>query len=89
VGGGGTGDTEVFSSLVNVILAKIQDEYSTKDGEEYSFQVRQYGDEIEPEQKLFDRINGLYRDALREQLNKVDGDLSDQFVVNRGEVSDQ
>lgn len=38
-GGGGTGDTEIFSSLVNIILAKIQDEYERADGEEYEFQI--------------------------------------------------
>lgn len=36
-GGGGTDDNDVFSSLVNIILAKIQDESEKKKGEKYDF----------------------------------------------------
>src|SRR3989338_7260658 len=39
-GGGGTDDNDVFSSLVNIILAKIQDESEKEEGEEYDFQIR-------------------------------------------------
>ena len=31
-GGGGTNDSEIFDSLVNIILAKIQDEYEKEAG---------------------------------------------------------
>lgn len=81
-GGGSTGDTEVFTSLVNIILAKIQDEYDTIDGEEYKFQVFQHGDVVENPQVLYDRLNTLYRVALKKQLGK-DGDLNDQHIVNK------
>jgi type I restriction enzyme M protein len=85
-GGGSTGDTEVYSSLVNIILAKIQDEYTTAEGEEYKFQVSQHGDELERPEDLLARVNELYREALRDQLNKT-GDLSEQFIVNREKFS--
>lgn len=85
-GGGSTGDTEVFSALVNIILAKIQDEYDTSDGEEYKFQVIQHGDELEQPEALFSRINDLYRRALALQLNKR-GNLDDQWVVNKEKFS--
>jgi type I restriction enzyme M protein len=85
-GGGSTGDTEVFSALVNLILAKIQDEYDTSDGQEYRFQVIQHGDDLERPDELFPRINDLYRNALTQQLNKR-GDLSDQWVVNKEKFS--
>lgn len=81
-GGGGTGDTEIFSSLVNIILAKIQDEYDRNDGEEYEFQMFQYGTHPEPPTKVFDRINDLYRKALKDQLN-VTENLEQQFVINQ------
>jgi type I restriction enzyme M protein len=81
-GGGGTGDTEIFSSLVNIILAKIQDEYDRNDGEEYQFQMFQYGTHPEPPIKVFDRINGLYRKALKDQLNVIEN-LEQQFVINQ------
>lgn len=84
--GGSTGDTDVFTSLINIILAKIQDEFATSEGEEYRFQVEQHGDELERPEDLLDRINVLYREALRDQLGKT-GDLADQFVVNREKFS--
>jgi type I restriction enzyme M protein len=79
-GGGSTGDTEVFASLVNIILTKIQDEYRTLDDTPYSFQVLD-GDLDNPE-KLYERLNGVYRNALQEQLGKT-GKLLDQHIVNK------
>lgn len=81
-GGGGTGDTEVFSALVNVILAKIQDEYDRDDDEPYKFQLYQFGSELEKPEKLFERINELYRTALKEQLFIMDK-VEDQYVINQ------
>ncbi len=83
-GGGGTNDSEIFYSLVNIILAKIQDEYEKEDGEEYEFQIHQYGHNVESQEKIFKRVNGLYKRALKEQLNvseqqKIDADN----VINR------
>jgi type I restriction enzyme M protein len=87
-GGGSTSDTEIFNSLVNIILAKIYDEDVRRDGEEYHFQVKSYvkdnGEVIteEPE-KLFNRINQLYRDALRLKLNIEDKrKLEKIYIVN-------
>lgn len=83
-GGGGTNDSEIFYSLVNIILAKIQDEYEKEDGQEYDFQVYRYGDNIESSDKIFSRINALYKRALREQLNVTDEQkINDDNVINR------
>ena len=90
-GGGGTNDSEIFYSLVNIILAKIQDEYEKEDGQEYHFQIHQYGSEIESHEKLYDRINQLYKRALKEQLNvseqqKIDDDnviSRNKFPINK------
>lgn len=71
-GGGGTNDSEIFYSLVNIILAKIQDEDEEEDEEEYDFQIYQYGHNIESPEKIFDRVNGLYKRALKEQLTILD-----------------
>lgn len=83
-GGGGTNDSEIFYSLVNIILAKIQDEYEKEDNREYDFQINQYGNHIESVEKIYDRINQLYKRALKEQLNiseqqKIDEDN----IINR------
>ena len=71
-GGGGTDDNEVFSSLTNLILAKIQDEDEKEDGDTYDFQSMTFekdGDEeFETNEQLFERINELYRRALKSKL---------------------
>jgi len=83
-GGGGTNDSEIFYSLVNIILAKIQDEYEKEDGQEYDFQIYQYGNNIEGANKVYERINDLYKRALREQLNVSDQQkIDDDNVINR------
>lgn len=83
-GGGGTNDSEIFYSLVNIILAKIQDEYEKEDGKEYDFQIYQYGNHIEATEKVYDRINKLYKRALKEQLNVSEQQkIDDDNIINR------
>jgi type I restriction enzyme M protein len=87
-GGGGTTDTEVFNSLVNIILAKIQDEDEKKKGQQYDFQVFGFDDgkestEIEKPEKVFERVNALYRRALEKKLNIIDPvKLGKTYVIN-------
>ena len=83
-GGGGTDDNDVFSSLVNIILAKIQDESEKKKGEKYDFQIFSFkdGESFESNEQLFERINELYRRALKQRLNIVDeAKLKKSFVI--------
>lgn len=83
-GGGGTNDSEIFYSLVNIILAKIQDEYEKEDEQEYDFQIYQYGSHIESSEKVYDRINQLYKRALKEQLNVSEQQkIYDDNIINR------
>lgn len=83
-GGGGTNDSEIFYSLVNIILAKIQDEYEKEDGQQYDFQIYQYGSNIEGANKVYDRINSLYKRALKEQLNVSEQQkIDDDNIINR------
>ncbi len=89
-GGGGTDDNDVFSSLVNIILAKIQDESEKKKGEKYDFQIFSFKDEesFETNEQLFERINNLYRRALRQRLNLVDENkLNKSFVIDENKFS--
>lgn len=89
-GGGGTDDNDVFSSLVNIILAKIQDESEKKKGEKYDFQIFSFkdGESFESNEELFERVNELYRRALKQRLNIVDeNELKESFVVERKKFS--
>ena len=87
-GGGSTDDNEVFSSLTNIILAKIQDEKEKSKGQEYDFQVKYFEndngeEESESNDELFERINSLYRKALRQRLYINDDDrISKSYVVD-------
>ncbi len=82
-GGGGTNDSEIFYSLVNLILAKIQDESERNQNEEYEFQVLGYGDNIESPQKVFKKVNELYKRALKEKLHIYDErKLEKMYIVN-------
>lgn len=91
-GGGGTDDNEVFASLTNLILAKIQDEDSTESGETYKFQSltfeKEGDEEFETNEQLFERINTLYREALKSKLYILDEDeLSKSYVVDSKKFS--
>ena len=89
-GGGGTDDNDVFSSLVNIILAKIQDESEKKKGEQYDFQIlsSKDGESFETNEELFDRINKLYRRALKQRLNIIDETkLNKSFVIDENKFS--
>ncbi|MEI2635743.1 MAG: N-6 DNA methylase [Methylotenera sp.] len=89
-GGGGTDDNDVFSSLVNIILAKIQDEGEKKKGEKYDFQIFSFqnGEGFETNDQLFERINNLYRRALKQRLNVVDDSkLKKSYIIDENKFS--
>lgn len=91
-GGGGTDDNDVFSSLTNLILSKIQDEDEKEDGDTYDFQSMAFakggGEEFETNEKLFDRINELYRRALKSKLYILDEkELEKSYVVDTKKFS--
>lgn len=91
-GGGGTDDNEVFASLTNLILAKIQDEDEKEDDDTYDFQSLTFekdGDEqFETNEMLFERINELYRRALKSKLYILDEkELGKSYVVDTKKFS--
>ncbi len=93
-GGGGTDDNDVFSSLVNIILAKIQDESEKIDGEKYDFQSFSFmpnaeeNEQYETNSELFERINKLYRKALKQRLNILDEErLNKSYVIDENKFS--
>ena len=89
-GGGGTDDNDIFASLVNIILAKIQDEGEKKKGEKYDFQIFSFkdGESFETNEQLFERINELYKRALKQRLNILDeAKLKKSFVIDENKFS--
>lgn len=91
-GGGSTDDNEIFSSLTNLILAKIEDEDITEDGNEYGFQCLVFDnhgvEEYESNEILFERINKIYRQALKDRLNITDNTvLEKSYVIDTNKFS--
>lgn len=91
-GGGGTDDNDVFSSLVNIILAKIQDESEKDDGETYDFQSFAYtkndDEKYETNEDLYERMNLLYRRALKERMYITDDEeLNESFIIDKKKFS--
>jgi len=89
-GGGGADDNDIFSSLVNIILAKIQDEDEKEKGEKYDFQVFTFkdGKSFESNEELFERINELYRRALKQKLNITnEAKLKKSYVIDENKLS--
>ncbi len=89
-GGGGTDDNEIFASLVRIILAKIQDETERKNGEKYEFQIFSFqdGDSFESNEEIFERINKLYRRALKEKMYITDENkIEKSFVIDENKFS--
>ena len=69
-------------------MAKIQDENEKSKGQEYDFQVKYFEndkgeEETEKNEELFERINNLYRKALRQRLY-----INDEDRINKSYVID-
>lgn len=91
-GGGSSDDNDVFSSLTNIILAKIQDESEKRSGEKYDFQIFAFKDEdageMETNEDLYKRINDLYIRALKQRLYITDAEiLREAHVIERQKFS--
>ena len=85
-GGGSISDNEIFNALVNLILAKIQDEGERKNGEEYLFQIRSYKDDsvkFETNEELYNRINSLYKRARKQRMHILDDSEETSSVIKK------
>ena len=56
-------DNTLFRNLVKCLLAKIHDERKCTKGDPYLFQIQHVGGRPEAARVVFDRVNGLYKQA--------------------------
>lgn len=56
-------DNSLYVNLVKCLLAKIYDERTRRKGEKYSFQVEYRMGKSENADRVFEKVNSLYRDA--------------------------
>jgi type I restriction enzyme M protein len=73
-------DTEIFTSIVKLLLAKIYDERQRKAGEQYHFQVLQKSGREETAASVFARIAALYELAYGAYIDPAGGDALDPKV---------
>ncbi|MGA2172058.1 MAG: N-6 DNA methylase [Sedimentisphaerales bacterium] len=66
--GGGKYQNELFFNLIGLFLAKILDEKKTQDGKPYQFQIFFEGGDQEKSATVYERMNKLYKIALKELL---------------------
>lgn len=72
---GGKYHIELFFNLMGILLAKIYDEKETEDGKAYQFQVFYKDGEPEDPEEVAERINKLYKKALKEYLGYSEKEL--------------
>jgi type I restriction enzyme M protein len=72
---GGKYHIELFFNLMGILLAKIYGEKETEAGKAYGFQVFYEDGEPESPEKVYTRINDLYKKALKDYLGYSDEDL--------------
>lgn len=66
--GGHLDDNDVFEWVTRMFLAKIFDEKTTKDSDEYNFQVKYQAGALEDVETTFERMDRLYRAAIARYL---------------------
>ena len=72
---GGKYHIELFYNLMGILLAKIYDEKETEDEKAYDFQIFYKNGEPESPEKVYERINRLYRMAVKEYLGYSEEEL--------------
>jgi type I restriction enzyme M protein len=73
-------DTDIYSNIVKMLLAKIYDERTRRPGEQYEFQVLQTAGREESAGSLFKRIAALYERAYSAYVDAANGDSLDSRV---------
>ena len=81
---GGEADyNDIFYHLVKIMLVKIYDEMTTPEGEPYKFQIFYRNGKPETPRKLAERLEELYKKALRELLNYDEEKIREMPLIER------
>ena len=80
--GGGKYQTELFFNVLGLFLAKIYDEKNTIEGDPYVFQIIYKNGDAESPDEVYEKVDKLYRNALRELLGFSDEEINkDKGIV--------
>lgn len=84
-GGGRYHGNEIFNFIMKMFLAKIYDEKETANKKAYQFQVYYENGNTEPTIKIYERINTLYKDALKRYLKLPEKEVKDRDIRKIGD----
>jgi type I restriction enzyme M protein len=84
-GGGRYSGNEIFNFIMKLFLAKIYDEKETLDGKAYKFQIFYEEGRAEPAEKTTERVNDLYKKALKRYLHFPDDQVENRDVRKIGD----
>ncbi|MDG6986042.1 MAG: N-6 DNA methylase [Nitrososphaerota archaeon] len=84
-GGGRYVGNEIFNFVMKLFLAKIYDEKETQDGRAYKFQLFYEEGKAEPPEKTTERVNELYKLALKRYLHFPEEEAKDKDVRKIGD----
>lgn len=77
-------DNSLYVNLVKCLLAKIYDERTRRTGEEYHFQIQHRLRKQEKADRVFERVNNLYKEAY---VRYIDNDASVSDEIDPKEFS--
>ena len=84
-GGGRYSGNEIFNFVMKLFLAKIYDEKETLDGKAYKFQIFYENGRAEAAEKTTERVNDLYKKALKRYLHFPDEQVENRDVRKIGD----
>lgn len=84
-GGGRFHGNEIFNFIMKSFLAKIYDEKETPNNKAYKFQIYYENGRTEPSTKVYERVNKLYKDALKRYLKLPDREIKDRDIRKIGD----
>lgn len=84
-GGGRYSGNEIFNFIMKLFLAKIYDEKETPTEKAYKFQIFYENGKAEPPDKTTERINDLYKKALKRYLHFEEKEVENRDVRKIGD----
>lgn len=86
-GGGRYVGNEIFNFIMKLFLAKIYDEKETREDSAYQFQIFYEDGKSESAEKTTERVNGLYKEALKRYLHFPPDEVDKRDVRKIGDKS--
>lgn len=87
-GGGEMFYNEIFSNLVKLFLAKIYDEETTQYGDPYRFQVEFSNGNPETPEKIYKKINALFKEAQKLYLGYSTDMVEDSVGIDKEKINE-